>query len=104
MPQKRISSYSFEEIWKKNNFKIDSSFDLQCQLRKIATDESIKYIQKNMKNCLCFTHSIDVLFDYTLPKIDSNGLILEFGVRKGNTIKEISKRIKKKLVMVLIVL
>ena len=22
-----------------------------------------------MKNCLCFSHTIDVLFDYALPKI-----------------------------------
>ena len=76
---------------KKNT--IDPQFDLQFQLRKIATEETLQYIEKNMKNCLCFSHSIDVLFDYALPKIASNGLILEFGVRKGLTIKEIAKRI-----------
>ena len=81
---------------KKINSKIDSTFDLQYQLRKIATEESIKYIQKNMKNCLCFSHKVDILFDYALPKINSNGLILEFGVRKGTSIKEIAKRIRKR--------
>lgn len=77
----------------KNSLKINSDFDLQHQLRKIATEESIEYIEKNMKNCLCFSHNKNILFDYTLPKINQEGLILEFGVRKGLTIKEISKRI-----------
>ena len=77
----------------KNSLKINSDFNLQHQLRKIATEESIKYVEKNMKNCLCFSHNKNILFDYALPKINHEGLILEFGVRKGLTIKEISKRI-----------
>ena len=66
-------------------------FDLRHQLRIAATNESINYIKKNMNNSLCFTHEIQVLFDYALPKIGKKGLILEFGVRKGKTTKEISK-------------
>ena len=49
-----------------------------------------------MNNALCFSHDIGILFDYALPKINNGGLILEFGVRKGKTIKEISKRIKNR--------
>ena len=81
---------------KKNTSNINSQFDLQFQLRKIATEQTLEYIQKNMKNCLCFPNTINVLFDYSLPKIHPNGLILEFGVRKGLTIKEIAKRINKR--------
>jgi len=72
-------------------------FDLRHQLRIAATQESIKYIKKNMNNSLCFTHELGVLFDYALPKIKSKGLILEFGVRKGKTTKEISKRINNRI-------
>ena len=76
--------------------KIHPDFDLHFQLRKIATDQTLRYIEKNMNDCLCFSHTIDVLFDYALPKISTDGLILEFGVRKGLTIKEIAKRISKR--------
>lgn len=72
-------------------------YDLRHQLRITATQESIDYIKKNMNNALCFTHKIDVLFKYALPKIRDKGLILEFGVRKGKTTKEIAKRIKNKI-------
>ena len=72
-------------------------FDLRHQLRIAATNESINYIKKNMNNSLCFTHEIQVLFDYALPKIGKKGLILEFGVRKGKTTKEISKRIENRI-------
>ena len=58
-------------------------FDLRHQLKIVATQESITYIKKNMNNALCFTHDPGVLFDYALPKIKNEGLILEFGVRKG---------------------
>lgn len=76
--------------------KNEKDFDLKHQLKISATQESIKYIKKNMNNALCFTHNIEILFEYALPKIKSEGLILEFGVRKGKTIKEISKRINKR--------
>ena len=69
-------------------------FDLRHQLRIAATHESIEYIKKNMTGSLCFSHEPAILFDYALPKIKKGGLILEFGVRKGITTKEISKRIK----------
>jgi len=72
-------------------------YDLRHQLRITATQESIEYIKKNMTNALCFTHKIDILFEYALPKIRGKGLILEFGVRKGKTTKEIAKRIKNKI-------
>ena len=49
-----------------------------------------------MENCLCFPHTINILFNYSLPKIHENGLILEFGVRKGLTIKQIVKKINKR--------
>ncbi|MCH7648362.1 MAG: hypothetical protein IIA83_07135 [Thaumarchaeota archaeon] len=65
--------------------------DLRHQLKIIAAQESIKYIKKNMNNALCFSHDPVVLFDYVLPKINNDGLILEFGVRKGKTIKEIAR-------------
>jgi len=82
---------------KKNTLNINSQFDLQFQLRKIATEQTLEYIQKKMENCLCFPHTINILFNYSLPKIHENGLILEFGVRKGLTIKEIAKKINKRI-------
>lgn len=72
-------------------------FDLRHQLKIAATQESIKYIKKNMNNSLCFSHDPEVLFDYALPKIKNDGLILEFGVRKGKTIKEIARRRKNRM-------
>lgn len=72
-------------------------FDLRHQLRIAATQESIQYIKKNMNDALCFPHESTILFEYALPKINNDGLILEFGVRKGKTIKEISKRIKNRI-------
>ena len=79
--------------------KIDNSdeFDLRHNLKKQATNETLKYIDKNMKNSVCFQHSTSILFDYALPLIKKNGLILEFGVRKGKTTKEIAKRINSRL-------
>ncbi len=71
-------------------------FDLRHQLRIVATQESIAYIKKNMNKALCFSHDPSILFVYSLPKIQNKGLILEFGVRKGKTIKEIAKRINSK--------
>ncbi len=79
------------------NEKPHEEYDLRHQLRISATQESIAYIKKNMTNALCFTHKIDILFEYALPKIRNEGLILEFGVRKGKTTKEIAKRIKNKI-------
>ena len=61
---------------KKIPMKIHPDFDLHFQLRKIATDQTLRYIEKNMNDCLCFSHTIDVLFDYALPKISTDGLIL----------------------------
>ncbi len=81
---------------KKENSYEKYDFDLRHQLRITATQESITYIKKNMKNALCFSHDGSVLFEYSLPKINKKGLILEFGVRKGITTKEIAKRIKNK--------
>ena len=72
-------------------------FDLRHQLKIIATQESIKYIKKNMNNALCFSNDSGVLFEYALSKINNHGLILEFGVRKGKTIKEIARRKKNRL-------
>ena len=67
--------------------KIDDSyqFDLRYNLKKEATNQTLEYIKKNMKKSICFQHSITALFDYSLPLIKKNGLILEFGVRKGKT-------------------
>ena len=43
-------------------------FDLRHQLKIIATQESIKYIKKNMNNALCFSNDSWVLFEYALSK------------------------------------
>lgn len=84
-----------------NEIKFDKiliqDFDLRHQLKKIATQETLEYIKNNMHNALCFQHNKTVLFDYALPKINGNGLILEFGVRGGKTIREIAKRINNRI-------
>jgi len=73
-----------------------NQFDLRHNLKKQATSETLEYIKKNMKKSVCFQHNISILFDYTLPLIKKDGLILEFGVRKGKTTKEIAKRINSR--------
>ena len=74
-----------------------NEFDLKYNLRKESTTQTLEYIKKNMQETVCFEHSVNVLFDYALPLIKKNGLILEFGVRKGKTTKEIAKRIKSRI-------
>lgn len=78
------------------NILINSEYDLQIQLRKKATQESLQYIQKNMKDAIVFL-TLEQLFERLLPEIPS-GLVLEFGVWKGKDITFIANHLPTKTI------
>ena len=79
----------------------------------INKNKFLKFLENNKLNNKIiggyypYNYEIDVLeilkllkkknYKISLPKIGNKGLILEFGVRKGETIKEISKRTKNRI-------
>jgi len=77
-----------------SNKLLNSQFDLSLQFRRRATNETLDYIQQNMPNAIMFLSS-EKLFEHLIPKIEKNGSILEFGVFKGKSIKNISKFVEK---------
>ena len=72
---------------------------MKHQLRKLATHETLDYVKQNMMNCISLENNDKkTLFDYILPKINQNGLILEFGVHKGYSISYIAKKIGGRII------
>ena len=63
--------------------------DLLLNLEMEAMRESITYIKQNMNNSMIFTnwHNLHL---YAMEQAKVNGLFLEFGVKKGETIHEIA--------------
>ena len=71
--------------------------DIEFRLRKDASDESMEYVKRNMKNALIFPiHKADVILNYGLSQIKNPGLILAFGVFKGRTTKIIAKKLSNR--------
>ena len=78
---------------------VDIQNNLSMRLKKKACDESIEYIEKNMKNTLCFniiSPSTSTL-KAGLNNVIIDGLFLEFGVSIGETTKFIAKKINPKI-------
>ncbi|MGH8120375.1 MAG: class I SAM-dependent methyltransferase, partial [Gammaproteobacteria bacterium] len=63
--------------------------DLLFNLEMEAMRESIAYIKQNMTNSMIFT-SWDNLHAHAMEHAGLKGLYLEFGVKKGKTIREIA--------------
>ena len=78
--QKKIRQY-FYDLYVK---------DLQLNLDLEAMHESVAYIKKNMRDAMIFS-SWHGLHSYAVEQADLNGLFLEFGTKRGHSIKEIAK-------------
>ena len=78
--QKKIRHY-FHDIYVK---------DLQMNLDIEAMRESIDYIKKNMVDSM-ISPSWHDLHSYALEQSSLDGLYMEFGVKKGATIRELAK-------------
>lgn len=63
--------------------------DLLFNLELEAMRESIVYIKQNMNNSMIFTNWHN-LHTHAMEHAKVNGLFLEFGVKKGDTIREIA--------------
>jgi hypothetical protein len=61
-------------------------------MQKVALAETVAYIREHMMGAVA-VYSPRQLLDHVLPRIDTTGQILEFGVFKGGTIRHISKRL-----------
>jgi hypothetical protein len=78
--QKKIRKY-FYDLYVK---------DLQLNLELEAMHESVAYIKKNMREAMIFS-SWHALHSYAIEHAELNGLFLEFGTKRGHSIREIAK-------------
>ena len=78
--EKKIRQY-FRDIYVK---------DLLLHLEIEARNETIAYIKQHMQNSMIFTKWHD-LHKHAIEHARIEGLFLEFGVKKGETIREIAK-------------
>ena len=58
-----------------------------------AYQKSLDFIENNMANAIVCNNRSEV-FNYALKYIKDQGLVLEFGVKSGNTIKELANKPK----------
>jgi len=71
-----------------------NDYDLAHQFRKKEVKESMKFVDENMPDALCFDASPkERLLDYALSKV-KEGTVLEFGVRHGDSIRRIANKFK----------
>jgi len=77
---------------------LQSDYDLHHQVHKMATEETLQYIKQNMRGSFCIkSERRETFFDYVIPKIKSEGSVLEFGVHKGRTLLIIAERIGNRI-------
>jgi hypothetical protein len=62
------------------------------ELEKVALQESVAYIQRNMPRAVALETAREVL-DLAIAEVKREGHFLEFGVYKGGTIRYLAKRI-----------
>lgn len=63
-----------------------------------AIQDSANYAEEKMKSCIIFFNNRKYMYAYAIDQISINGNIAEFGVYKGDSIKEISKLIPDKTI------
>jgi hypothetical protein len=63
-------------------------------LQKIAADEAVEYIQKNMSSAQILFFQEEMI-DFAVKNISLSGSILEFGVANGKSINYLASRTKK---------
>ena len=87
---KRIRRLSFLEKIVRRYLRDIYAKDLLLQLEIEAMRESVDYIRRHMDASLIFT-SWHALHRHAIEQAKLNGLFLEFGVKKGETLREIAK-------------
>jgi hypothetical protein len=65
--------------------------DLAAEIRRLTAVECAQYIMQHARSALQFRFR-EELWDYTLPAIAKEGLILEFGVHKGYSLNYFAKQ------------
>lgn len=63
--------------------------DLLFHLEETAMRETIDYIKQHMSDSMIFTRWHD-LHQYAFEQVTVNGLFMEFGVKKGDTLRELA--------------
>jgi len=73
--------------------------DLFHRLSENASNESMDYVMKNMKNAICFRRLEKyTTLNHGITNISVDGDVLEFGVFKGSTTRFIAKKLKNKTI------
>jgi len=72
-----------------NNVSVNH--DLAAELKRQTSIECAQYIMRHARPALQFRHR-EELWDFTLPRVPQEGLILEFGVHKAYSINYFAKR------------
>lgn len=81
----RVKGLVHEALWEKSK-------DLEYSLSLSSRESSQAYVKKHMSHLVSFSNKFDLL-EFALSKVrDENGLYLEFGVFKGETINFVSSR------------
>lgn len=71
--------------------------NIESEMQKIALNKTAKYVLKNMYQTPSFKDKFELL-RYSLKNVSLEGLFLEFGVYKGETINFISSIIKNEVI------
>ncbi|MEO9965990.1 MAG: class I SAM-dependent methyltransferase [Reichenbachiella sp.] len=66
------------------------------QLEQISFIESARFIEENMEKAMLFT-DIHLFYDHAFSRIKPSGLLLEFGVFKGDSINYFSQLLTKNM-------
>jgi hypothetical protein len=86
------------EMIHKNKLFYNDPFLVSTHLYAKAVENSTKYAEENMKDCMLFFDEKNKYFDYAVSKIKNNGIFAEFGVWTGTSINYISALCKDKVV------
>jgi hypothetical protein len=98
MSIKKISSFLIDRVVNKivESYLIKNNQNIKQEFSNRSLKSTVDYIEKNMIN-IASVDSKWQLHDIALKNVNINGLYLEFGVYKGETINYISKKINSKI-------
>lgn len=91
MIMKYISKYVEKMLNQNNVLQRSLELNLRHQLMKRSTDEGVEFVIKNMPKALIF-ETREAILDFALKQVKVDGLYLEFGVWKGESINHISSK------------
>lgn len=82
------------KTFKMNNLLNPHVIDTKMELQRRALEQTVDFIEENLMDVQSF-HDRYELLDYAMGRCEIDGLILEFGVYKGETINYISSKTEK---------